>query len=218
MPVGTPSSQQPSSLPPVVIESTSNQQQHHVPVIIKTEKTDKVDEVDKLRDLNQLLMREVIRLQQQQDNAQETINRILDQLVESKKETHTLHKKIAKFTNEVSNQLPGSISLISPPASPARPEISDFDAYKQIFAAPTFTPDKGELINTTTPGFIAPGITLGQTPGPSGGFKGEIFDMNTLDSLLSEDSYINVSDLNIDQELAKMLQHTLSPPQSPAHY
>jgi hypothetical protein len=42
--------------------------------------------------------------------------------------------------------------------------------------------------------------------------------MNTLDSLLNDENYVNVSDLNIDQELAKMLQNTLSPPQSPAHY
>jgi hypothetical protein len=137
MPVGTPALQpQPAT--------TVDAAPHHATVFIKAEKPEKAEELEKLRDLNQILMREVIRLQTQQDNAQDTINRILDQLVESRNETHTLHKKIAKFTNEVSNQLPGTISLISPPASPARPEILDYDKY--LFAAPTFAPNKGNPI------------------------------------------------------------------------
>ena len=50
----------------------------------------------------------------------------------------------------------------------------------------------------------------------------ETFDMNTLDSLLSDENLATYGNLDlnssIDLELAKMLQNTLSPPQSPANH
>ena len=46
--------------------------------------------------------------------------------------------------------------------------------------------------------------------------------MNTLDSLLSDENLATYGNLDlnssIDLELAKMLQNTLSPPQSPANH
>lgn len=99
---------------------TQQQQQQNKKMTIKSEPNpEKEIEVEKLKELNSLLMREVIRLQQQQETTQDTINQILEQLMESRKETHVLHKKMAKFSSEVSNHLPNPVGLISPPMSPA---------------------------------------------------------------------------------------------------
>jgi len=59
------------------------------------------EDVDRLRDLNNILMREVLRLQQQQDSTQGTIKQILEELILSRKEQQALHKRVENLTEEL---------------------------------------------------------------------------------------------------------------------
>ncbi len=52
------------------------------------------DNFDSLKELNNLLMGEVSRLKQQQESTQGTIQKILDELIESRKEQQHLQKKV----------------------------------------------------------------------------------------------------------------------------
>jgi len=197
-PVQTQPAQQPNYVAPqfvpvkVEIESP--------PSKMDRKSTDDSDpaEVEKLRELNNLLMLEVHRLQQQQESTQDVVNAILEQLMDSKLEQHKLHKKVAQLSREVYSQLPANnISLITPPQSPLRLDINDS---KKFLQPPFFTAEQV--------------LTGSKAP----------VDPNSLGAYLDETSLLGLDNLahleltpNVEQEFAKMLQQSFTPPQSPAH-
>jgi len=230
-PVPSPSPQQPSIVQPTVVH-----QQTLIP--IKTEPVAKVkkidhdefdkEEVDKLRDLNQLLMKEVVKLQQQQESTMDVINQIMEQLMESKKEQHKLHKKVALMSKELPE---GSVSLITPPPSPLHPSFDDGfqrnvlsppffnigvnDNYTQLSAPVQMKPSPAIQYVSAQPTRQATQSTPVTPQVPT-----------SLEALLSGDdpSLLGLDDLahleltpSIEQELAKLLHNTLSPPQSPQY-
>jgi len=80
-------------------QTTATPQTEFLPVKLESEfPPSKVDrkndsekeEVEKLRELNNLLMSEVNRLQHQQESTQDVVNAILEQLMESKKRTTSI--------------------------------------------------------------------------------------------------------------------------------
>jgi len=62
------------------------------------------DEVEKLKGINTLLMKEVIRLQQQQETTQGAIKQILDELIESRKSQQALQSKVETLASEIKNE------------------------------------------------------------------------------------------------------------------
>jgi len=66
--------------------------------IARVEKDDK--EVGKMQELNNLLMKEVIRLQQQQETTNDTIKQILSELITSRKEQRELTKKVSEIATD----------------------------------------------------------------------------------------------------------------------
>jgi len=172
------------------------------------------DEVDKLKDINNVLMREVLRLQQQQESTYDVVNQIMEQLMESKKEQHHLHKKVALLTKEVATQLPNSVSLISPPPSPLHPAF-DNASKNHILSPPFFVSTFGsEPLTQPTmyPTTYTTNNTAQRSDLPLESFLGDETGLLGLDNL----AHLDLTP-TIDQELARMLQQTLSPPQSPAH-
>eukprot|EP01114_Cavostelium_apophysatum_P007416 TRINITY_DN1950_c0_g1_i1.p1 TRINITY_DN1950_c0_g1~~TRINITY_DN1950_c0_g1_i1.p1 ORF type:complete len:324 (-),score=58.83 TRINITY_DN1950_c0_g1_i1:51-1022(-) len=55
------------------------------------------DEVEKLREMNNILMKEIVRLQQQQDSTQDTIKQILGELIQSRKEQREIYDRVSEY-------------------------------------------------------------------------------------------------------------------------
>jgi heat shock transcription factor len=225
---------------PTPVQVVQPQQQQLLPIksepVAKLKKVDhdesyEKEEVDKLRDLNQLLMKEVVKLQQQQESTMDVINQIMEQLMESKKEQHKLHKKVAQMSKELPE---GSVSLITPPPSPLHPGLDD--AFQRSILSPPFfnmgiNSDYSQLTIAPQVAQVKPSPAIQyvstqpaqarQNPQPTVTKP----DPNSFAYLQVEDpSLLALDDLahleltpSIEQELAKLLQNTLSPPQSPQY-
>jgi len=71
------------------------------------------DEVDRLRVLNEQLMKEVLRLSQQQASTQGAIKTILEELIYTRKEQHSLNTKVDDLTNVIRSDTSNSLSALS---------------------------------------------------------------------------------------------------------
>jgi hypothetical protein len=74
--------------------------------VVKTE--DDVEDAETLKGMNTLLMKEVLRLQKQADQTQGAVKMIMDDLIESRKETKLLRTKVADLENKFPSSAKGS--------------------------------------------------------------------------------------------------------------
>jgi len=125
------------------------------------------DEVDRLKQLNTVLMKEVLRLQQQQDSTHGTIKQILDELIHSRKEQQFLHNKVEALTSELQKtEQPVPLNNLVDTADPfangmmlpqsQHPELSfDFTSL-DLTNYPAFDPELELLLKQQMPALTPP--------------------------------------------------------------
>jgi heat shock transcription factor len=64
-------------------------------------KSEDISDIEELKGINNILLKEIVRLQKQQETTEGTVKRILEELVESKREQITLQNKIQYLTKEI---------------------------------------------------------------------------------------------------------------------
>jgi len=160
-------------------------------------------EVEKLKTINNLLLHEIQRLQVQQDATQSTIQQILDQLIESRREQATLHSKVELLQQEVKKP---------------RNSLTEEKQYHQVLSEPIlkggFTPD---IKNLQQFGYVP-------TSSPNSGLDSfsDDFDQFDLDApidplLLEQFLQISSHELGWVPESPLHPQSPLHAPQSPLH-
>jgi len=116
-------------------------------------KCDEKEDIDQLRNMNSILMKEVIRLQHQQESTQDTIKQILGELIQSRKQQEDLLNKVGNMTQDINKQTLENVPLlmIAPNTKPEfytsspvdtqiklQPNITNIDSLESFLSADNF--------------------------------------------------------------------------------